>query len=104
MHPKHGEIWLADLGLAAKIRPVVIVSRDDENLPRQLYVYVPLSTQNRHSSYEIELSGYSTLRAETVANVQGIGSLPAPRFIRQVGRLKSEDVLRISEALRFLMP
>jgi mRNA interferase MazF len=29
MNPQPGEIWLADLGLAAKTRPVVIVSRQD---------------------------------------------------------------------------
>ncbi len=36
-----GEIWLADLGLAAKHRPVLIVSRADPDPPRVLYVYVP---------------------------------------------------------------
>ena len=29
MSPHPGEVWLADLGLAAKTRPVVIVSRHD---------------------------------------------------------------------------
>ena len=29
MNPRPGEIWLADLGLSAKTRPVVILSRDD---------------------------------------------------------------------------
>ncbi len=38
MNPKHGEVWLADLGLAAKTRPVVIVSRDDSNPPRKLVI------------------------------------------------------------------
>jgi mRNA-degrading endonuclease toxin of MazEF toxin-antitoxin module len=36
MNPLLGEIWLADLGLAAKTRPVVIVSRQrlsGENQP-----------------------------------------------------------------------
>lgn len=42
MNPQPGEIWLADLGLAAKARPVVIVSRQDPNPPRSLILYVPL--------------------------------------------------------------
>ena len=29
MKAKPGEIWLADLGLAAKVRPVLVVSRYD---------------------------------------------------------------------------
>ena len=47
MNPKPGEVWLADLGLAAKTRPIVIVSRYDQNPPRALVTYVPLTTQNR---------------------------------------------------------
>jgi len=43
MNPQPGEVWLADLGLAAKTRPVVIVSRKDPNPPRALVLYVPLT-------------------------------------------------------------
>jgi mRNA interferase MazF len=49
MNPQLGEVWLADLGIAAKTRPVVIVSRDDPEPPRALVLYVPLTTQNRQS-------------------------------------------------------
>jgi len=43
MNPKPGEIRLADLGLAAKTRPVIIVSRYDPASPRALVLYVPLT-------------------------------------------------------------
>ena len=55
MRLRPGEIWLADLGLAAKTRPVVIVSRLDPDPPRALVIYIPLTTQNRKSLYEVEL-------------------------------------------------
>ncbi|MBE9136402.1 type II toxin-antitoxin system PemK/MazF family toxin [Nodosilinea sp. LEGE 07088] len=55
MSLKPGEVWLADLGLAAKTRPVVIVSRLDPNPPRVLAIYVPLTTQYRGSAYEVAL-------------------------------------------------
>lgn len=55
MNLRPGEIWLADLGLAAKTRPVVIVSREDPEAPRALAIYVPLTTQNRKSSYEVAI-------------------------------------------------
>jgi mRNA interferase MazF len=41
MHPSPGDMWLADLGLAGKTRPVVIVSRSDPDAPRALVIYVP---------------------------------------------------------------
>ena len=37
MNPQPGELWLADLGLAAKTRPVIIVSRRDPAPPRSLF-------------------------------------------------------------------
>jgi len=55
MNPRPGEVWLADLGLAAKTRPVVIVSRYDLDAPRALAIYVPLTTQNRNSLYEVPI-------------------------------------------------
>src|SRR5262249_26095629 len=50
-----GEVWLADLELAAKRRPVIIVSTSHSDPPRALAIYVPLTTQNRNSDYEIAL-------------------------------------------------
>ena len=52
-HP--GEVWLAELGLVAKTRPVVIVSRHDPDAPRALVIYVPLTTQSRQSAYEVPI-------------------------------------------------
>jgi mRNA interferase MazF len=76
MGAKPGEVWLTDLGLAAKTRPVVILSRDDPDAPRALVTYVPLTTQNRGSRYEIEIGKLRFLREASVANVQGIGQSP----------------------------
>ena len=77
MNAKQGEVWLADLGLAAKTRPVIILSREDPQAPRALITYIPLTTQNRHSHYEVELGSERFLKETSVANVQGIGSIPA---------------------------
>jgi mRNA interferase MazF len=71
MSPAPGEVWLADLGFAAKTRPVVIVSRRDAAPPRALVLYVPLTTQGRGSLYEVPLPKLSFLDRESVANVQG---------------------------------
>jgi len=74
MNPQPGEIWLADLGLAAKTRPVVIVSRQDPDPPRALVLYVPLTTQRRDNPYEVPLPRLPFLDRESVANVQKLRS------------------------------
>lgn len=101
MSPHPGEVWLADLGLAAKTRPVVIVSRHDSDAPRALAIYVPLTTQNRGSRYEVELPKLHFLREASVANVQGIASLPVTRLERKVGDVPPDALDRIRQALAF---
>lgn len=86
-----------------KTRPVVIVSRSDEAPPRDLVVYVPLTTQNRESPYEVVLPRLSFLREVSVANVQGIGSLARARLERPLGRVPADSLLRIKEALRYAL-
>ena len=103
MVAKPGEVWLADLGLAAKTRPVVILSRDDPQAPRSLVVDVPVTTQNRGSHYEIELGRVRFLNEMSVANVQGIGSIPAIRLQRRLGLLSTEILDRIKQAIRFAL-
>lgn len=103
MNPQPGEIWPADLGLAAKTRPVVIVSRQDPDPPRSLVLYVPLTTQRRNSPYEVPLPRLPVLDRESVANVQGLGSLPIVRLERKIGRVSAETMKRLKGALAFAL-
>jgi mRNA interferase MazF len=103
MNPRPGEIWLADLGLAAKTRPVVIVSREDPDPPRSLVLYVPLTTQQRGSPYEVPLPRLPFLDRESVANVQGLGSLPTVRLERKLGRLSAAIMEQLKDALVFAL-
>ena len=103
MSPKQGEVWLADLGLAAKTRPVVILSRNDPEAPRALVTYIPLTTQDRRSRYEIELGNLRFLKEMSVANVQGIGSIPVSRLQRRLGSLTTETLERIKQAVCFAL-
>jgi mRNA interferase MazF len=103
MHPQPGEVWLADLGLAAKTRPVVIVSRADPDPPRALILYVPLTTQKRQSPYEVAIPKVAFLNQDSVANVQGLGSLPRVRLERRLGKLQNEVMAQIKHALAFAM-
>ena len=76
--------------MAAKTRPVIVVSRHDNDPPRALVLYVPLTSQNRGSAYEVEVPRLPFLRLEGVANVQGLGSLALVRLERRLGMLPAE--------------
>ena len=103
MNPKPGEVWLADLGLAAKTRPVIIVSRFDPDPPRSLVIYVPLTTQNRNNPYEVELPRLPFLDKTSVANVQGLASLPIVRLEKKIGLIPDAVMRDIKKALFYAL-
>lgn len=103
MSPQPGEVWLADLGLSAKTRPVVIVSRLDPDAPRDLVLYVPLTTQNRLSRYEVPLPRLPFLHQDSIANVQGLASIPTTYLERRLGRIPDSVMAEVRKALAFAL-
>jgi mRNA interferase MazF len=66
-------------------------------------IYVPLTTQYRNSEYEVVLPNLRFLNQLSVANVQGIGSIPTARLERKLGDLPSDVMLQIKKAIIFAM-
>ena len=81
----------------------MIVSRHDSDPPRALVLYVPLTTQNRLSSYEVVLPRLSFLHSDSVANVQGLASLPVMRLERKLGSVPRYVMTKIKHALKFAL-
>jgi len=99
MNPRHVEVWLVDMGLAAKTRPGVVLIADNLNAPRSLIIHIPITRENRGSELEVPLGHLPFLDRQSVANVQGIGSLPVTRFEKRLGVLPTKDLLAIKQAL-----
>jgi mRNA interferase MazF len=100
MNPKLGEVWMVDMGMVGKVRPAVVVLDDSVPVERAIIVHVPVTSKNRGSELEVSLGHLRFLTPESVANVQGIGSLPRTRFERRLGVLPSADLGRIRGALK----
>jgi mRNA interferase MazF len=103
MKAKHGEVWLADLGIAAKTRPIVILSRQDNNPPRDIIIYAPCTSQNRGSEYEVNISELQFLREDGVVNVQGIGSIASRRLEKKLGTVPDTLMEKIRDAVIFAL-
>src|SRR5438034_5536890 len=99
MSPSHGEVWLVDMGMAAKTRPGVVLIADNLNAPRSLIIHIPITKQNRGSELEVSLGHLPFLDKESVANVQAIGSLPSVRFEKRLGVLPIPDLQNLKRAL-----
>jgi mRNA interferase MazF len=103
VNPKPGEISVVDLGVAAKVRPANVVSREDPNSPRAIAVLVPLTTQFRGSAYEVSLGKLGFLHKESWVNVQGITALGHERIGRRLGRVTQLQLEKIRAALAYLL-
>jgi mRNA interferase MazF len=101
MTPKVGEVYLLDLGYEGKVRPIVILSREDSHAPRALSLFVPLTMENRGSRYEVPMPRVPWLKLQGVANVQAIGSVEHHELTQRRGRFEAPVVAKIKEAIRF---
>jgi mRNA interferase MazF len=82
---------------------VVIVSRTDPDPPRALVLYVPLTSQDRLSRYEVKLPKLSFLDRDSCANVQGLGSIAKVRLQRRLGHLPVASMTELKAALLFAL-
>jgi mRNA interferase MazF len=90
-----GEIWLVDLGMAAKVRPCLILSvpfGDDE---KAVVTYVARTTQVHGGRFEVEHIDHKFLPG--VFDAQNIGTVPLVKLERFLTRL-GEDKLAAVEA------
>lgn len=71
--------------------------------PRALVLYVPLTTQQRGSRYEVALPRLRFLHHDSVANAQGLASLPRVRLERRLGVLPRDSMVAVQQALRFAL-
>src|SRR5437660_12229706 len=101
MIPKVGEVFMLDLGYRGKVRPIVIMSREDPLAPRSLSLFVPLTKEFRGSKYEITMPRVPWLKLQSYANVQALGSVGYHELTDRRGRFESAVVSKIKDALRW---
>lgn len=88
--PRRGEVWLVDLGLAAKIRPCLVLGAPAAEEDRALITLVPHTTSVRGTRYEISVP-VPFLRAGAF-DAQGIVTVPTVRLMRSLGTLRPEQL------------
>jgi mRNA interferase MazF len=66
-------------------------------------LYVPLTTQSRLSSYEVPIPRLPFLDRDSVANVQGFGSIPTVRLERRLGKIPNDVLTKLRIALAFAL-
>ncbi len=86
--PARGDVWLVDMGYAAKVRPALVLSVPIEADERVLTTVVPHTTRVRNT------------RFESASDVQGIGTYPSVKLIKRLGTLPEEQLVDVELRVR----
>jgi mRNA interferase MazF len=97
--PERGDIWLVDLGYAAKVRPCLVISIPVVDEDRALTTLIPHTTSMRGSRFEVNVN-VRFLR-EGVFDIQNIITIPHAKLLRKLGSLSSEQLMQIEKVLLF---
>ena len=97
MNPRRGEVWLVDLGMAAKVRPALVISVPAEDIDRALVTLVPHTTSPRQARFEAVVS-VPFLRAG-VFDAQNLITIPHAKLIRVRGKLGTAQLVVVERAV-----
>lgn len=98
-NPNRGEVWLVDLGYAAKVRPCLVLSIPVLDQDRALSTLVPHTTSARGSRFESDI-GVRFLR-EGVFDAQNLVTIPHAKLIRKLGSLTTPQLTAVDDRVRF---
>ena len=95
--PNRGEVWLVDLGLAAKVRPCLVLSVPAADSDRALAALIPHTTAVRATQFECSVPvGFLKPGA---FDAQGIVTVPHAKLVRRLGTLRPDQLIKIEETV-----
>lgn len=95
---KRGEVWLVDLGLAAKVRPCLVLSIPPGAQDRVLTTVVPHTTSVRGTPFEVVIA--KSFLQTGAFDAQGVVTIASARLLRRLGALSPAEMALVEAALR----
>ena len=95
--PPRGEVWLVDLGIAAKVRPCLVLSVPATDQDRSLVCMVPHTTSVRGSRFEVS----TRVRFLEIGafDAQSVVTVPTSRLVRRLGVLAEIQLSDVEAAV-----
>lgn len=95
--PVRGDVWLVDMGYAAKVRPALVLSVPIQGDERMLTTVIPHTTSIRATRFECT-SNVRWLK-DGAFDVQGISTYPTVKLIKRLGTLPSDQFIVVEEGV-----
>jgi len=96
--PKNGDILLVDLGMAAKVRPCLVLCANPDS-KRTVSLVAPLTTEIRGGESEIPFPKPPWLAKPCVVNLSGLGSVERHRLQRRLGQFPPDKFQEAKQVL-----
>ena len=96
--PDRGEVWLVDLGMAAKVRPCLVLSIAALDTERALATAVAHTTSPRGTRFEVSVR-VPFLRPG-VFDAQNLVTVPHARYIRRLRTLNPAHLQTVEAVVR----
>jgi mRNA interferase MazF len=100
---RRGEVWWAELAEPAGRRPVVLLSRDEAYVVRELATVAPVTTRIRGIPSEVELGHADGLPKRCAVNLDTIITVAKARLKARVAMLNPYKVAAVNGALKFAL-
>ena len=88
---------MVDLGMAAKVRPALVISIPTEDTDRALVTLVPHTTSPRQSRFEA--AGPVSYLRVGVFDAQNLVTIPHAKLIRSLGKLSGAQLASVERAV-----
>jgi mRNA interferase MazF len=95
---KPGEVWLLDMGLAAKVRPALILTPEPSDAEHALVTVVAHTTAS-HPQNAWNVAIPKPWLKQGQFNLQQIGTFPTVKLIRRLGTLTDAEFNMIKSRL-----
>ena len=93
----HGSVWMADLGLAAKVRPCLVLSIPTVPQDRALVIVVAHTTSVQGTRFEVDVKARFLKRGGF--DVQQVLTVPQGKLVRKLGDLRADPLASIEDAV-----
>lgn len=93
-----GEVWQVDLGLAAKVRPALVLNVPFLDHERALYTVIPHTTAPRGTRFEVSLTVPGL--EPGVFDIQGLRSIPPNVLVRRRAILTPAQLTAVESAIK----
>jgi mRNA interferase MazF len=98
LNANRGEVWVADLGMAAKVRPCLVLSVPIAAQDRVLATLVPHTTSVRGTRFEVDVP--KAFLNTGAFDAQGLVTVAHAKLIRKLGQLQTDELALVEAAVR----